>query len=453
MLIVEVLADLCQFGLLNGLGALVLLHAITGEHAHVDHRALDAGGHPQGGVLHVRRLLAENGPQQLLLWRELGFALRRHLADEDVARGDFGADVDDARLIELGQRANADARNVAGDLLRTEPGVACDAGQFLNVNAGEAVVLHHPLRNQNGVLEVVAVPRHEGDPHVLAERQFTHVHRRPVGQNVARLDLIARRNQGPLIDAGVLVGTGEFDQVVDVHPGFVGLGFLLRYPHDDASGINAVHHAAPAGGDADPGIPGHMAFDASPHKGLFGTQGGHGLALHVRSHQRPVGVIVLQEGDQRGGDGDHLLGGDIHVVDVVRLHLGELVLMAHVNQGFGKGAVVVQPGTGLGDDVLRFVDSRKVLDVVRDLAVHHLAVGGLQKAVLVGSGVGRQAVDQADVRTFRGLDGANPPVVGRMHVANLESGPLPGQAARPQSRYPPLVRDLGKRVVLVHELG
>ena len=39
-----------------------------------------------------------------------------------------------------------------------------------------------------------------------------------------------------------------------------------------------------------------------------------------------------------------------------------------------------------------------------------------------------------------------------VHVANLEPGPLAGQAAGPQRGQPPLVRYLGQRVGLVHEL-
>ncbi len=53
---------------------------------------------------------------------------------------------------------------------------------------------------------------------------------------------------------------------------------------------------------------------------------------------------------------------------------------------------------------------------------------------------------------FRGLDRADPAVVGGMDVAHLEAGPLAGQAARAERRQPPLVGDLGQRVGLVHEL-
>jgi hypothetical protein len=44
-------------------------------------------------------------------------------------------------------------------------------------------------------------------------------------------------------------------------------------------------------------------------------------------------------------------------------------------------------------------------------------------------------------------------VVGRVHVADLEAGPLAGQTARPERRQAALVGDLRQRVGLVHELA
>ena len=73
------------------------------EYLHVDHRARHARQHAQAGVLHIGRLLAENCAQQLLFRRELGFAFRRHLADQHVAGLDFCADVYDARLVQAGE--------------------------------------------------------------------------------------------------------------------------------------------------------------------------------------------------------------------------------------------------------------------------------------------------------------------------------------------------------------
>ncbi len=69
-----------------GHGALVLVDAVAVEHAHFDDRAGDARRHAQRGVADVRGLLAEDGAQELLFRRHRAFALRRDLADQDVAR-------------------------------------------------------------------------------------------------------------------------------------------------------------------------------------------------------------------------------------------------------------------------------------------------------------------------------------------------------------------------------
>jgi hypothetical protein len=62
--------------------------------------------------------------------------------------------------------------------------------EFLDVDRGEDVVAHDALGDQDRVLEVVAVPRHERDEHVLAERQLTQVGRRAIGDDIARPDLV-----------------------------------------------------------------------------------------------------------------------------------------------------------------------------------------------------------------------------------------------------------------------
>jgi hypothetical protein len=122
------------------------------------------------------------------------------------------------------------------------------------------------------------------------------------------------------------------------------------------------------------------------------------------------------------------------------------------HQVAGQAAFGVQRRVGLGDDVLAFFDGRQVVDLHRDLAVAHAAVRRLDEAVLVQAGVQGQRVDQADVRAFRRFDRAHAAVVGDVHVAHFEAGALARQAARAQCGDAALVRDLGQRVGLVHEL-
>ena len=67
--------------------------------------------------------------------------------------------------------------------------------------------------------------------------------------------------------------------------------------------------------------------------------------------------------------------------------------------------------------------------------------------------VGGERADQADVRSLRGLDRAHPAVVGRVHVADLDRGPLTGQTAGTERRQAAAVGQPREAVGLVHELG
>ena len=87
---------------------------------------------------------------------------------------DLGADIDDAGLVEVLQRLFTDIRDVAGDFFLAQLGVAGHDLEFLDMDRGEDVVADDPLGDQDRVLEVVAVPGHEGDEHVLARAPAHH---------------------------------------------------------------------------------------------------------------------------------------------------------------------------------------------------------------------------------------------------------------------------------------
>ena len=93
----------------TSVGQLVVGGAL--EDAHVDDLAALAVRDAQRGVLHLARLLAEDRAQQLLLRGELGLALRRDLAHQDVAFADLRADADDAAI---GSRSRSDSSPTLG---------------------------------------------------------------------------------------------------------------------------------------------------------------------------------------------------------------------------------------------------------------------------------------------------------------------------------------------------
>ena len=149
-----------------------------------------------------------------------------------------------------------------------------------------------------------------------------------------------------------------------------------------------------------------------PTNGRLGLEEGHALALHVRAHERAVGVVMLEEGDHPGGDRDHLLRGDVHVVDLGGADLEEFAVLSDGDLA-DEVALVVDLGVGLGDDLGLLLVGGQVVDLVRGAAVLDGAVRRLDEAELVHAGVGRKRVDQADVRAFGRLDRADAPVVRR----------------------------------------
>ncbi len=317
------------------------------------------------------------------------------------------------------------------------------------MDRGEHVILGDALRDQDRVFEVVALPGHERDDHVLTERELAGVDGGTVREDVAGLHPVPRANDGGLVVASVLVRALELLETVDVGE----LAALAFHAHHDAGRVDRVDDALALGHRAHAAVARHLGLEAGADERSAGLDQRHRLALHVRAHERAVGVVVLEEWDQRGGDGHQLVRRHVHQLDLVRRNEQRVTVVAGVDQVAGQlPSLGIELGVGLGDVVPFFLERAVPAHLGRDRAVDDLAVGRLHEAVLVDAGIGGQGRDQADVRTFRGLDRADAAVVGGVNVAHLEARALAGHAARPQGRKTTLVRDFAERVGLVHEL-
>ena len=115
-------------------------------------------------------------------------------------------------------------------------------------------------------------------------------------------------------------------------PGLVG-SCLVRGADNDTRRVDLVDRAGAAGADRGAGVTRHHAFHAGADERRLGANQRHRLALHVRAHQRAVGVIVLEERNQRGRDRNELLRRDVHEVDLVarnRKHIAGMPADDHV---------------------------------------------------------------------------------------------------------------------------
>ena len=83
----------------------------------------------------------------------------------------------------------------------------------------------------------------------------------------------------------------------------------------------------------------------------------------------------------------------------------------------------------------------------------NLAVGRLNKTVLIDAGIGRQRADQADVGAFRRLNGADAAVMAVVNVAHFHAGAVTVESTGAQGRKAALVRQFSQGIGLIHELA
>ena len=71
---------------------------------------------------------------------------------------------------------------------------------------------------------------------------------------------------------------------------------------DDAGRVDLLDHAVAPRHDGDARVARDDPLHAGADERRVGAQQRHRLALHVRAHEGAVGVVVLEERDQRRGD-------------------------------------------------------------------------------------------------------------------------------------------------------
>ena len=355
------------------------------------------------------------------------------------------------------------------------------------MDGGVVVVLDQLLGDQDGVLEVVSAPRHEGHQDVASQRQLTGIGAGPVGEHLALADPLPFSNHRLLRNAGVLVAALELDQLIDVGAelfGLAGLDVFRLDSDDDAVGVDQVDDAGALAEHHGAGVARHDVLHPGAHQRGIGAEQRHGLPLHVGAHQCAVRVVVLQEGNERSSHRDELFRRDVDEVDLLLLDGNEVAGLPGDDAIVNEIAFLVHHHVGLRDRVALFIPRREVEGVrlcfaelelrlllrrgrrvflgnavvvflqvlllddlaegeggVADLdhsvviehpAVIDLLVRRLDEAVLVDAGVAGQRRDQTDVRTFGGLDRTDAAVVSRVNVAHFESCALAGETTRSQ---------------------
>ena len=112
-----------------------------------------------------------------------------------------------------------DIGNVTGDFLRAELGIARSDLKFIDVNGGIDVLLDDALGNEDRVLEIVSIPRHESDQHVASQRQLAMFGVWAVGDDISLVDVLSLEDDRLLVDASAGVRTHELAQFVNPDAG------------------------------------------------------------------------------------------------------------------------------------------------------------------------------------------------------------------------------------------
>ena len=259
---------------------------------------------------------------------------------------DVGADADDAALVEIRERLLRAVRDVARDLLVAELRRAGVDLVFVDVDRAEHVVLDEPLRDDDRVLEVEALPRHERNEQIGAERELAAVRRRAVGDDLAALHLVAEDDRRLLVDQRALVRAHELRQRV-----------LVARPttlDDDALRVHVDDRAVVVCEDDVTGVDRSPELEPGADDRRLRDHQRHSLLLHVRAHERTVRVVVLEERDERRRDRHDLRRRDVHVLDVLREHRDRLALARAAQH------LLVQEAAGLRIDRLGRLRDREL---------------------------------------------------------------------------------------------
>ena len=255
-----------------------------------------------------------------------------------------------------------------------------------------------------------------------------------------------------MVNIGVLVGTDVFDQVVDINARFALLSFVVVDTHHHTTRVDEIDPASAACHDGCTRVHCDGTLNTCAYQRLFSAQAGYRLALHVRTHQCAVCVIVLKERNQRSCNRHDLCRRHIDVFDLIGCGQHEFIFITTRHQFIDEATGFIGLGIRLGNHIFAFFNRGQIFDFTRDLAVADFAVRCFDKAVIVYARIQGERVDQANVRTFRRLDRTYATIVGRMYVTNFEACTLARQTTWAQCRNAAFMGNFGQRIGLIHKL-
>ena len=188
---------------------------------------------------------------------------------------------------------------------------------LVDVDRGQHIVLDEALAQDDRVFKVVATPWHKGHKQVFAKCEFAPVSGWAVADELALLNFITEHDSRLVVDAGVLVRTVELRQHVCVAAELCVVDHnRIAVDFSDGAVVERKDHVG--------GIVCGTSLDTGTDVGSFCSQQWHSLALHVRTHQGAVCIVVLKERDKCSSDRNDLLWRNVHHLDFFAGHVRDL---------------------------------------------------------------------------------------------------------------------------------
>ena len=118
----------------------------------------------------------------------------------------MSTDLYDTAIIEVGKLLLFDIRDVTRDLLYAVFKLSSLDLLFINMHAGVFISTNHLFAHDDGILVIIAMPRHESYEGVFTNRKLAAVHARTVGYDLTRLYHVTFSHDRALRKGSVLVG-------------------------------------------------------------------------------------------------------------------------------------------------------------------------------------------------------------------------------------------------------
>ena len=327
------------------------------------------------------------------------------------------------------------------------------------MHTGQDIFTYNTLVQYDGILIIVALPRHVSNKQVLAKCQFTCLGRVAFCQDITSLNTLSFLTDRTEVDGHILVGTTELGNTVFLHRRFEAYEVLFLctvVENTDCCSINIIHNTLALGSNHCAAVLTYLLLNAGTYNRSLGTEQGNCLAHHVTAHQCTVSIVMLQEGNQTSSDRGNLLRSNVHQIHLCGRNNWVVIVATALNHLTDKRTILAQGSITLTDNQFLLFLCAIISDTVRRKVNHtilYLSVWSLNETKVVYLCIYTKTADQTNVWTFRRLDRTKTAIVCEMHVTNLETGTLTRKTARTEGRKTTLMCYLRQGVGLVHELA